>query len=359
MKHYSLTLTPKNFRLDAIRGLAALLVVEVHLSQTYFQNQFVTNLYPILDLGKHGVAIFFALSGYLLANSFVQGVNISQTRRYFIRRFLRIYPAYIVCLVVLAIVQEPSSFQLTTHALLIHGFWSSTFGAINYPFWSLSVEWCYYLLLPFLALCSNRKIKHVSFFVIILSIIWQAVGGFLRTRYGFDSQGDWISRLYPLTGSSAFLVGMLYRRQIFTEKWIKAICGIGLTWVLIEFGSVTISVFSGETVISKGISTIFHGAFGYLIYGMFFILLVETGSLRFKALSGIGVASYSLYLWHLPILQLVKNHTEAKIQFIPLSLSLIALVTFISYLLVEKPFLNFSKKISNSFRDGSANQSQN
>lgn len=355
MRHFSSTATPKNLWIDSIRGLAALLVVEVHLSQTYYQNQFIAKFYPILDMGKHGVAIFFALSGYLLANSFAKGVNVSEVNHYFLRRFFRIYPAYVVCLAVLTIAQEPSRFQLLTHTLLIHGFWSSTFGAINYPFWSLSVEWFYYVVLPFLVLLSNRRIRDVSFLVIILSLLWQIIGGIWRNRYGFDDRGDWTSRLYPLTGSSAFLLGMLHRKQIFSMKSVKWICRIGFGWILVEFGSAFSSIFTGETVVSKGIATLFHGAFGYLIYGMFFVFLLEIGNkspLRMNALSGIGVASFSLYLWHLPILQFVKDHTQ-EIQFIPFSLGLVSLITFISYLLIEKPSLKISKKISNSFRNNS------
>ncbi len=53
--------------LDSLRGLAAVSVLIVHLGQIYWKNQFINSFRNITDLGKHGVVLFFVLSGYLLA----------------------------------------------------------------------------------------------------------------------------------------------------------------------------------------------------------------------------------------------------------------------------------------------------
>ncbi len=85
---------PRLAQIDAIRGLAAVLVLVYHV-------HLVTGVDlvpgPIAAGGSSGVGIFFALSGYLLFRPFLNGaVNL---RAYAVRRFLRVWPAYLLAII--------------------------------------------------------------------------------------------------------------------------------------------------------------------------------------------------------------------------------------------------------------------
>ena len=67
-----------------------------------------------------------------------------------------------------------------------------------------------------------------------------------------------------------------------------------------------------------------------------------TRSLDWRPLALIGVASYSLYLWHLPIVEALAPHALALS--VPVSLA----VALLSYRLVETPFLRLRRRWSSS-----------
>jgi len=114
-------------RLDALRGLAALAVVVVHQGQIFRRNALEHALRTVTDLGKHGVAIFFILSGYLLARNLTSSPKTYDSyRKFMARRFFRIYPAYLFTLLWLTLCTnvDRNSFFLTyfSFILLIIGF---------------------------------------------------------------------------------------------------------------------------------------------------------------------------------------------------------------------------------------------
>lgn len=338
----------RNIHVDKLRAIAALGVVTVHFFQTYSNNEFISKYYPIAEIGKHGVPVFFALSGYLLTNR----NSINQSIRVFaVKRFLRIYPAYFICLAILCAITKPSFVQILTHIFLVHMIFGVTFGAINYPFWSLSVETFYYVFIPLLNRMVARKIFYIYTFLTMLSFIWQLIGGYFRTYHGFDSNVDWVSRLYPLTGASAFLIGVLYKRNGIPKGLMSK--GKLVIYPLIAsevFSSIFVS-FSEENLPTEIIQTMFHGSVGYFSYGLCAVLYlqnVDTKRMKKGTLSRVGVMSYSLYLWHLPMLQVYADETNRNIALFPGVIIAILFVTYLSYIIVEKPFISMSYKMTNT-----------
>ncbi|HEV2456273.1 MAG TPA: acyltransferase family protein, partial [Verrucomicrobiae bacterium] len=110
------------------------------------------------SFGQAGVAIFFVVSGFCIHLSFQQQGK--DWRGFWIRRFWRIYPAYIATMVLavlflttnsrLDLHSSPIWKQLAAHLFLVHNFNQSTFTGIVGSFWSLAVEAQLYLLYPLL-----------------------------------------------------------------------------------------------------------------------------------------------------------------------------------------------------------------
>ena len=92
--------------IDALRGIAALLVIWLHVSEvfvrlspeTFSQGTALYDLAWAVDVGRIGVVVFFAISGFVICRS-LNGNKIEGSKKFLIRRFLRLYPAFWVSIV--------------------------------------------------------------------------------------------------------------------------------------------------------------------------------------------------------------------------------------------------------------------
>src|SRR4051794_38413296 len=92
--------------IDALRGFAAALVIVRHASDTMctvppavHTRAMLCNVSQAVDLGRVGVVAFFAISGFVIYPT-LRGPRWDGTRKFLIRRFFRIYPAYWLSLVI-------------------------------------------------------------------------------------------------------------------------------------------------------------------------------------------------------------------------------------------------------------------
>jgi peptidoglycan/LPS O-acetylase OafA/YrhL len=108
--------------------------------------------------------LFFVISGFCIHLSHVRSRE-QNFRRFFIRRFSRIYPAYLFCVLIFFFVPPWSSIsatslsggaQLASHLLLLQNFDDRTLFGINPSFWSIAVEVQLYLLYPLLLALVSR-----------------------------------------------------------------------------------------------------------------------------------------------------------------------------------------------------------
>lgn len=229
--------------LDALtwlRGFAAFLVIISHsvraTESAYFGNDaIVPALFRFLDLGNFGVGLFFALSGctLYLSNGHIRGAR--GTALFYFRRFMRIWPAFAVSL--LAYLAFMEAFRAlyplrdghwVEHALLadygvadLLRYLSLSFNItgpeeyFNGAYWSLPVEFQYYLLFPLLLLSMRRT-------SILGPII---ICGLLYVAFWFDvvepDRHEVLSLAYVFGGG--MLCGYLYERTSFRiSPWIAA-----------------------------------------------------------------------------------------------------------------------------------------
>ena len=143
--------------LDSLRAVGALCVLTTHVafqSGDYVRHGIVGALFSRLDVG---VALFFALSGFLLARPYLAraaaGEPWPSTRHYYLKRFLRIYPVYFVTVVIALTVIEENRGQTDLLEWLRTLTLTDVFFVGRLPqgltqMWSLSVEATFYLVLP-------------------------------------------------------------------------------------------------------------------------------------------------------------------------------------------------------------------
>src|SRR5260221_1618571 len=162
--------------LDGVRAIAVILVLTYHINRVSGDNLWSMTDYPLASsvstAGSSGVLLFFVLSGFLLFLPYAKSLLFDNpwpsARSFYLRRAFRIIPAYYVSLFLIILLLQPQYLRwdhLQNLLLFLTFFMDSTketFRVINGPYWTLAIEWQFYMLLPLLAWGMSTIVCHVS-----------------------------------------------------------------------------------------------------------------------------------------------------------------------------------------------------
>jgi len=210
---------PKIHALTSLRFFAALYVVLFHTVWFPFpsisQNSLAGRFY---SLGIISVSFFFLLSGYILAMVYLRPDRPIHKRSFYLSRFARIYPLFLLTLVLdtpnllferishygLASAVLKTSVTFAGNLIMLQA-WLIGLRGIDNPNWSLAVETLFYLTFPLIGVWLWKLDK--SWIWISACLFW--VGGQLLVRF-VDSYhvGD-IVKFFPLLHLSTFILGIL------------------------------------------------------------------------------------------------------------------------------------------------------
>lgn len=344
--------------LDGLRGFAVLLVLLSHMSLGGM------NLLPILDfsgVGKAGVYLFFALSAFLLTwQAITDKHDVLKSGNYWlgyaVRRVLRIYPLYVIVLIASFlgtryapgyITSIESAEELARHVGLLAG---------NHIYWAIPVEFKYYLLLPAvcLLLAWGQSI-HSSLPAALTIAAVAAVTWFWPPA---ETAANSIA-LMPylgifLLGSLAAVVLKQYRETLASQEgWLGWI-----GWLAIGAGLLTVPHFWRLLVDPEAANQVFHRSF--VLYGLIWsvaIIVASAGSnsyTRFFSLTPcrfLGRISFSVYLWHYPLILLVNRHVpvDAAIKSV-IAIGVTLIVSYVSYRIIERPFIMWGHNLTRDWR---------
>lgn len=265
--------------------------------------------------GGFGVPIFFVVSGFCIHLSHSRTRNKS-IGNFFIRRFFRIYPPYLVALLIFCFVfpwqaLKLDSFyslaQLGTHLLLVHNLWDRSFYSINASFWSIAVEFQLYIIYPLL-FSMVRKLSWIRtlWVLSIIEIVIRLVMGYLDAFHGM-ALPKWIeaspfSYWFSWSIGAAAAEAFLHNRKLPFHRvpvWLFPLLTVVCT--MIRPLSPLSFIFASLTTVSVISSLLGKGSDSKA--------LVPHRSLNH--LSMVGVWSYSIYLLHQPIIILVPKYIES------------------------------------------------
>jgi peptidoglycan/LPS O-acetylase OafA/YrhL len=389
--------TDRNRALDGIRGLAILWVFAFHANALLVGGAADTPAgwaQSLAAKGMLGVQLFFVLSGFLLARPWMMaaagGTAYPSIRHFFVRRARRIFPAYWIHLalligLILPILRggfavmgtEIGQTNLWLHIPLLHFLHPGSSGSLglNMALWSLSIEAQFYLLLPLLApLFVQNRVLIALPAALLIALLWKTYAPGLLMEWVYLNVSP--SRLVffdPVSGHAApfppEMMRFFLERQLPGEliAFALGMAAANLYTRLrsggparrplrsIDIAALVFLMLATPMLIHLSFGEILTGV-GWRLVGMpLFLLgcalLVLAAALRTPlidrifagpVLAPIGIVSYSLFLWHEPVLrlvatgQLLPETCDGAPCRITLALGLALLVATASYILTER-----------------------
>ena len=343
--------------LDGIRAIAVIMVLAYHLKLALFKSGFL------------GVTVFFVLSGYLITGILISEVEEEGTidlKNFWLRRIRRLVPAVMSMAVVIIFVSAVVNRVIFTKGCKdflasVLGFnnWWQIFNKVSYfeaagvpsPFthcWSLAIETQFYLIYPLILLGIYKLVKSrgegranrgllfagVTLLLALISVILMIVL--------FDPQQD-ASRVYYGTDTRAFslLFGALLA-ILWDYRMVPRRLSASVNMVL---GSVSFAVLLVMTIAINGSSNFWYRG-GQFVGTILTVLVIYTVSgrktwlsrfLSNPVLKWIGDRSYSIYLWHYPIILLISKGIKASWWITLIEIVLSVVLAELSYRFIETP----------------------
>ena len=331
--------------LDGVRGLAISLVLLHH-------SQLLTNG----DGGSVGVSVFFVLSGFLITSLLVteqmeDGIKLV---RFYLRRALRLLPAFVAVAAASAIVlnmvgRPDDGLRSSLLAGTYVGNWILAGGTSLGPMghsWSLAIEEQFYLVWPLILLVLWPALARRGVWILLLLaaataalrlLLWGVGAPTERIAFGTDTQAGGL-----LVGAA---LAFAWQRDAMRIPWavgpiaIAALCF--LAWAP-AFGGSYLAVGETVAVVAAGalILTALSGTDRTL-----------TSALEWRPLRMLGLISYGAYLWHYPVMWyagVVRGHPDLWLSLAVLVVSILLAVG--SYVFIELPILRWRDRRTGGVR---------
>lgn len=298
-----------------------------------------------------GYALLLVLSGYLLFRPFARRLlrgEPSDLRRYARNRALRVLPLYYVAVPLLLLTTAPPlGWELWVVLLTMTGnFVPGSYRGVNSPLLVLLVEVQFYVLLPVLVALLRRRpsMRFAASVVGVLSLA-SVAARLVILELGDLADPERFVRASVLTMFHLFGAGMLLALlALRLEDPARRPSGwVGSAWVWL-LGSVAVWLVMLVTQIE-----LLSGVASALLLGAVALPLRPSplvAALSWRPLALVGLTTFSLYMWHLPITEVVASSGWAPRGvggFLVVCLALVAVVSLVSYALIEAPALSLRR----------------
>jgi peptidoglycan/LPS O-acetylase OafA/YrhL len=329
-----------------LRGLAAFWVMYWHFEAAYVNNFLQYVLIP----GRTAVWIFFGLSGYVIFHGFQSGkysLSLLDLKQFYRNRFLRIYPLFLLCSIVILLIKLLKDLALPT--LDLHFFLTQILAIqyihvyeLNGVFWTLGIEMWFYLLAPFFY-WMLRPVQSMRIAIAIYICLFAL--SVLEARYlktpdvrtltsnlghffvGFAAVRFGPALLPKLRLSNAAVLRLAFLTFIFSATCMSIgprFYGIHLFYTL---GAVAVDL------------------------GIFLVLLLQpklelkrTSQAFLKNLLTLGIISYGVYVWHSVVLLAFDIDVQkAGRPMIYGSMLVTLALAWVVYKLYEQRFLSYKR----------------
>ena len=321
---------------DGLRAVAVLLVFACH------------QVYWAFPGGWVGVELFFVLSGFLITSLLLrewERTGRIDLRAFYLRRFFRLAPA----LVMFVAVAAPAAWLLGDDRAFTEGLAAVTYTMDIYlPLhdsadsflshtWSLAVEEQFYLVWPAFLLLALSRGCGVGRVITSLAAVSAVGGGIIAWAWGpLMGYSNPFPHL-PIILSGAGLALAVHYGGSWTGRlasgWVPVLAGVIATAVWCFVGIERVWLYWGVLL---AVSAPLVALVGHLV------ARPEGPAARFLTLSPLvwlGERSYGFYLWHIPPVYFLRNLNPRQYVGAPVAFGAALVLTVLSWVLVERPFL--------------------
>lgn len=352
----------QNNNFDLIRILAAFQVLITHAVEgLQIENDFILFVCDNILVYFPGVPIFFVISGFLIYSSFER--NKDNVIQYIVNRFLRIFPALWVCIVLAfclmwydygislirdapkEIVQwflaQVSFLQFYTPDTL--KFWGV--GVPNGSLWTISVEFQFYIILPILFILFNKS-RSCTFWVISITLVALFINSFIGV---FDDRLHWpilrLGKVFVFTHLHYFMLGIVIQK--YWDKVSFLFEGKALIWLIAYFLFTLFAVYGLDLdTVSYYSSTPANFIADILIGGLTISSAYSFIGLSDRLLKGQDI-SYGVYIYHMLVVNILvhRGYLGKEIYLLVVICGSVVLA-ILSWIIIERKVLESKYLIS-------------
>ncbi|MDQ0743881.1 peptidoglycan/LPS O-acetylase OafA/YrhL [Clavibacter sp. B3I6] len=337
--------------IEGLRGIAAVAVLLYHVQRQLARPTTDIPLVGEVAFFSHGVTLFFVLSGFLLflpfARALVQGGPMPRLSRYAANRALRVFPGYVVVLLLVSLVLRVAVLpreardagiavgalgpvDTLLNALLLQGYTPRTLRSGIEVAWTLAVEVSFYVVLPVVALLAARLLRGRATWIRALAPaaalllvgvagkVWSTIAqaplghrGRLASEWGATWEA--VANRSILVHADLFSYGMAAAVILLTlsaderlrdrvAAW-RVPAGIVAAALVIVASVVPVGAFE-ESVVAASCALL-----------LLLVALPRRGGslgpvtrvLELRWIAWLGTISFSVYLWHLPVIRFLRR----------------------------------------------------
>lgn len=352
--------------LDSLRAWAVLMVIFEH----YFQN-LLPSYCHFISFGGLGVGIFFTLSGFLITTILLEEKKVKTSfiyklKKFYFRRFLRLFPIYYVTILVAFFVFpvlniKENIWYYLTYTTNFRIFQTGNWEKVGH-FWSLAVEEQFYIVWPFIViLLDYKQLKIVIICCILIGILFKIYFGVIENT---NEKFYWILTPFnfDLLGFGALLAWLRVYKPMFWSRILELPIRFWLLFVAFLGVLIVSYLFDNHSIINWLLFYHFTAFFALAWIVIAFSRVKWPLLLHNKVFNYLGRMSYGMYVYHLPIMGLWGFNSkwfQAKgldYQFVywfdnPFIVACCCLLTtfvvsLFSYWLVEWPINQLKKRYS-------------
>lgn len=294
----------RSHSLDFLRGLAIAGVMAIHVSQSFPSNIHAVD-YGFM-CGWTGVNVFYFVSAMTMCLMWTQRTEANPTRKFYIRRFLRIAPLFWLAIPVYLVINGlgPSTnapnglgpLQVILTATFLHGFWPDSINSVVPGDWSIAAEMMFYLVFPFVIIAFGSR-RHLY---LALAIVLHLVNVCLFKPWAFALFLAYYGPSHETFVWNALHISFLNQLPVF-------LVGCALFFALRDgFAKSDAAILAGFTALSfvADRATGSH-EFNYLVINLVLGALVVWCirlAMRLQPIEALGRNSYSMYLSHFAVI---------------------------------------------------------
>jgi peptidoglycan/LPS O-acetylase OafA/YrhL len=329
--------------LTSIRFFAAIHVVIYHLNVgQYFPNA------PLFDnfvaSGYTGVTLFFILSGFILAYNYDR---MKSPKDFWISRFARIYPVYLLALLVgfaftfLPRTPHPNhiAVRFVASLSLLQAWYGPFASSFNAPAWTLSVEAFFYALFPFLLVGIRRTGRRlfVSLCFVYLAIL--CIPLVLMRLPAIHSAGRPLAAFlntttFPIVHLPVFLIGIYMGRSYLRRTGPRSLWPL-LLGIVGSLALLVVNLPEQYLQVRRGLLVLSYSA---LVYGL---ASVRRGPLTNRWMLLAGEISYSVYILQMLVfrvsLGITRRYKASPLVSVSLAIISLIAISYLSYRFIELP----------------------